>query len=430
MRQLKHDNITELLEFIDTPKYYFIVLELVPGGELFHQIVRLTYFSEDLSRHVILQVAHAIQYLHEEAGVVHRDIKPENLLFYPSKFIPSAVKPVRSDDDEDKEDEGQFVPGVGAGGIGVIKLADFGLSKIIWDAKTMTPCGTVGYTAPEIVNDQRYSKSVDMWALGCVLYTMLCGFPPFYDESIQVLTEKVAKGEYTFLSPWWDDISKEAKDLVSHLLTVNPDRRYTIEEFLTHPWITQTKKPTAPAVDSPLQRPSERLDNKHRTLLDTPPEMPLTPGGRLDKGAVTPAAAMKEAFHVFNTAQRREEESAAGRIRGRTKASGPKRALTKLGENLEEDDEGGDDEDDEDEEDDDEEDDLKAVANQMNRVKLDDKSKPAKSPFPGPMVPSQINVGGCGDKFFELSLETSTLLERRKRTNTTGSNSTVPSTSV
>lgn len=71
----------------------------------------------------------------------------------------------------------------------------------------MTPCGTVGYTAPEIVKDERYSKSVDMWALGCVLYTLLCGFPPFYDESIHVLTEKVAKGYYTFLSPWWDDIS-------------------------------------------------------------------------------------------------------------------------------------------------------------------------------------------------------------------------------
>lgn len=107
----------------------------------------------------------------------------------------------------------------------------------------MTPCGTVGYTAPEIVKDERYSKSVDMWALGCVLYTLLCGFPPFYDESIEVLTEKVAKGQYTFLSPWWDDISKSAKDLITHLLTVDPDKRYTIREFLAHPWI-QASGPT------------------------------------------------------------------------------------------------------------------------------------------------------------------------------------------
>lgn len=109
-----------------------------------------------------------------------------------------------------------------------MKIADFGLSKIIWNEQTNTPAGTIGYTvsslvvlklkfrdtqllsreqAPEIVKDERYSKSVDMWALGCVLYTLLCGFPPFYDESINVLTEKVARGYYTFLSPWWDDIS-------------------------------------------------------------------------------------------------------------------------------------------------------------------------------------------------------------------------------
>lgn len=258
MRQLNHKNIVQLIDFSESSDYYFIVLELIPGGELFHQIVRLTYFSEDLSRHVILQVADAIRYLHEEAGVVHRDIKPENLLFYPCKFIPSKEKKIRKGEDESKEDEGEFTPGVGAGGIGTIKLADFGLSKIIWDSKTMTPCGTVGYTAPEIVKDERYSKSVDMWALGCVLYTILCGFPPFYDESIEVLTEKVARGKYTFLSPWWDEISDGAKDLVSHLLTVDPEKRYTIDEFLAHPWITlgQTEAPRPEQL--PQQQPQQQ----------------------------------------------------------------------------------------------------------------------------------------------------------------------------
>ncbi|KAH3028906.1 MAPK-activated protein kinase Srk1, partial [Aspergillus fumigatus] len=237
MRQLDHPNIVKLIEFSESRQYYYIVLELCPGGELFHQIVRLTYFSEDLSRHVIVQVAKAIEYLHETSGVVHRDIKPENLLFYPIPFVPSKnPRPVQPGDEE-KVDEGEFIPGVGSGGIGTIKIADFGLSKVIWDSQTMTPCGTVGYTAPEIVKDERYSKSVDMWALGCVLYTLLCGFPPFYDESIQVLTEKVARGQYTFLSPWWDDISKSAQDLISHLLTVDPEKRYSIKEFLAHPWI-------------------------------------------------------------------------------------------------------------------------------------------------------------------------------------------------
>lgn len=226
MRGINHPSIVKLLSFFESPEHYFLVLErkycslhstrasllihvfhsVMEGGELFHQIVKLTYFSENLSRHVILQVAHGIRHLHEERGVVHRDIKPENLLFDPIPIAPSK-NPIPRQFEEEKDDEGEFIPGVGGGGIGRVKIADFGLSKVVWDEQTMTPCGTVGYTAPEIVKDERYSKSVDMWALGCVLYTLLCGFPPFYDESITVLTEKVARGHYTFLSPWWDSIS-------------------------------------------------------------------------------------------------------------------------------------------------------------------------------------------------------------------------------
>ena len=176
MRGIDHPSIVKLLAFFESEEHYFLVLELMEGGELFHQIVKLTYFSENLSRHVIVQVAQGIRYLHEERGVVHRDIKPENLLFERIPIIPSK-DPIQRPYDEEKEDEGEFQAGVGGGGIGRVKIADFGLSKIVWDEQTMTPCGTVGYTAPEIVKDERYSKSVDMWALGCVLYTLLCGFP-------------------------------------------------------------------------------------------------------------------------------------------------------------------------------------------------------------------------------------------------------------
>ncbi|KAF3039734.1 hypothetical protein E8E12_006222 [Didymella heteroderae] len=306
MRQLDHPNIVKLIDFSESRQYYYIVLELCPGGELFHQIVRLTYFSEDLSRHTIIQVAKALQYLHEEAGVVHRDIKPENLLFYPTPFIPTRNPKPRGPDDEDKADEGEFVKGKGAGGIGVIKIADFGLSKVIWDSQTMTPCGTVGYTAPEIVKDERYSKSVDMWALGCVLYTLLCGFPPFYDESIQTLTEKVARGQYTFLSPWWDDISKSAQDLVSHLLTVDPEKRYDINQFLNHPWIREADEPTYSALDAPpLATPAaSRMDPKMQqqyAYLESPG------AGRRDfrsPGAVN----LREVFDVGYAVHRQEEE--------------------------------------------------------------------------------------------------------------------------
>ncbi|KAK9369108.1 kinase-like domain-containing protein [Lipomyces kononenkoae] len=301
LRQIDHPNIVSLIDFFESDSYYYIIMELLPGGELFHQIVRLTYFSEDLARHVIVQVAQALKYLHEELGIVHRDIKPENILFYPIPFIPSKDIKLRPGD-EDKADEGEFIPGVGGGGIGRIKIADFGLSKVVWDSQTMTPCGTVGYTAPEIVKDERYSKSVDMWALGCVLYTLLCGFPPFYDESIQSLTEKVARGQYTFLSPWWDPISKCAKDLVSHLLTVDPERRYTVEEFLNHPWITQSNAPTVPAFDAPptevgIGMPSPMVMD----ILETP---------RARDNQSPAVNTLKEAFDISYAVHRMEEERA------------------------------------------------------------------------------------------------------------------------
>lgn len=184
----------------------------------------------------------------------------------------------------------------------------------------MTPCGTVGYTAPEIVKDERYSKSVDMWALGCVLYTLLCGFPPFYDESIQVLTEKVARGQYTFLSPWWDEISKPAQDLVSHLLTVDPDQRYTIQQFLDHPWIKQSAEETHAAADAPpLATPLYTRQKEYGfdargenslTAANLPAHLLETPGAggkRMDfrsPGAVN----LREVFDVSYAVHRQEEE--------------------------------------------------------------------------------------------------------------------------
>ena len=207
---------------------------------------------------------------------------------------------------------------MGSGGIGIIKIADFGLSKVIYDDQTMTPCGTVGYTAPEIVKDERYSKSVDMWALGCVLYTLLCGFPPFYDESIQVLTEKVARGQYTFLSPWWDEISKPAQDLVSHLLTVDPDKRYDIQQFLNHPWITKSNEQTHAAADAPpLATPLWTRQQEYglgapegRTPEALPTQLLETPGaGQRRQDFRSPGVVnLREVFDVSYAVHRQEEE--------------------------------------------------------------------------------------------------------------------------
>ncbi|KAL1923717.1 uncharacterized protein VTP21DRAFT_8697 [Calcarisporiella thermophila] len=318
MRATNHPSIVKFYGFRETYDYYFLFLELIEGGEIFNRIVELTYFSEELSRHVIIQVASAIKYLHQDIGVVHRDIKPENLLFeaipiFPLKSRPPYAKKV-------KEDEGEFVPGVGGGGIGRVKLADFGLSKVIWEDNAKTPCGTVGYAAPEIVRDQHYGKSVDMWALGCVLYTMLCGFPPFFDQCVRRLTEKVARGEYSFLSPWWDDISTSAKDLVSHLLCVDPENRYNIDEFFEHPWIRNPPIKTYKKNDrSPRKKkydhlfdlyiPSPPLDDRSSKASNRYKSANCGTGGTDQQHYMSPGlTSLKEAFEVSYAWHRKNEE--------------------------------------------------------------------------------------------------------------------------
>lgn len=167
------------------------------------------------------------------------DIKPENILLGPSTSAQTPMeekKPTTPGNDIDRE-EAVSIAKVGSNDIGVVKIADFGLSKIICGFPTMTPCGTVGWAAPELLKEHNYTTSVDMWGIGCLLFTMLAGFPPFYDENLKVMTRKVMKGEYSFSSPNWDKISDNAKDLVSRLLEINPEKRLNIKECLAHPWI-------------------------------------------------------------------------------------------------------------------------------------------------------------------------------------------------
>ncbi|KAI5455865.1 kinase-like domain-containing protein [Mariannaea sp. PMI_226] len=182
LRQLDNPNI-KFIDFSASRQFYYLVLELAPGGELFHQILGLKYFSEDLSRHIILLVARALKYL---CG----DVKLENILFSPIPFIPSKHQRPLQPYDENKVDQREFITGVGSGCIGQIKIADFGLSKMVHN-ETMTSCSTVGYAAPEIIKGEPCSRSVDIWALGCVLYTLLCFFPPFGAADKKDFTKKL-----------------------------------------------------------------------------------------------------------------------------------------------------------------------------------------------------------------------------------------------
>jgi serine/threonine protein kinase len=172
-------------------------------------------------------------------------------------LLPSKIPKRPHPGEENKLDEGDFVAGVGSGGIGTVKLADFGLSKMIMGDLAATPCGTMGYAAPEIVDDQKYSTGVDMWALGCVLFALLVGYPPFYDPNIKLLMKRVSKGQFAFDSPWWDNISEAVKDLIRNLLTVEPTKRYTIKEFMAHPWIQQGAHESAPQESKQTEQQSE-----------------------------------------------------------------------------------------------------------------------------------------------------------------------------
>uniref|UniRef100_A0A3B4BDK3 Calcium/calmodulin-dependent protein kinase type IV n=1 Tax=Periophthalmus magnuspinnatus TaxID=409849 RepID=A0A3B4BDK3_9GOBI len=206
--RLSHPNIIELKEIFETDTDIALVLELVTGGELFDRIVERGYYSERDAAHVIKQILEAVAYLHEN-GVVHRDLKPENLLY---------------------ADLSLDAP---------LKIADFGLSKIIDDQVTMkTVCGTPGYCAPEILRGNAYGPEVDMWSVGVILYILLCGFEPFFDpRGDQYMYSRILNCDYEFVSPWWDEVSLNAKDLVSKLIVLDPHKRLSVREALQHPWV-------------------------------------------------------------------------------------------------------------------------------------------------------------------------------------------------
>uniref|UniRef100_A0A8C7L0L6 calcium/calmodulin-dependent protein kinase n=1 Tax=Oncorhynchus kisutch TaxID=8019 RepID=A0A8C7L0L6_ONCKI len=193
-RLLKHSNIGE----------FFLT-----GGELFEDIVAREYYSEADASHCIQQILEAVLHCHQ-MGVVHRDLKPENLLLA-SKSKGAAVK-----------------------------LADFGLAIEVEGEQQawFGFAGTPGYLSPEVLRKDPYGKAVDLWACGVILYILLVGYPPFWDEDQHRLYQQIKAGAYDFPSPEWDTVTPEAKDLINKMLTINPAKRITASEVLKHPWIS------------------------------------------------------------------------------------------------------------------------------------------------------------------------------------------------
>ncbi|CAG9333437.1 unnamed protein product [Blepharisma stoltei] len=200
LKLIRHPNIIQLYEIIETPKQLFLIMEYASGGELFDYIVEHTRVEEREACKFFQQIISGVEYIHK-LGVVHRDLKPENLLL-----------------DENKN----------------IKIVDFGLSNTYKpDELLKTACGSPCYAAPEMIQGKNYAGSrVDLWSCGVILYALLAGYLPFEDPDTGKLYKKILSCSYE--CPEW--ISEKGKDIISKILNTDPETRYTIQDIRNHPW--------------------------------------------------------------------------------------------------------------------------------------------------------------------------------------------------
>lgn len=207
LQMMDHDNIIRLYDTYDVSSHVYLVTELMSGGELFDRIVKNVYYNEGEARDVCKILFDTVAYCHERK-IAHRDLKPRNLLL---KSI-----------DNDYE----------------ITIADFGLAKIAEsDNSLITECGTILYVSPENVIGLPYGTKTDVWSMGVIMYILLCGYPPFFTNDKVPLKDLIIRGQYKFHNKYWSNISDDAKDLISSLLTVNPDKRISAADASKSRWI-------------------------------------------------------------------------------------------------------------------------------------------------------------------------------------------------
>jgi len=209
LQRLKHPHIVKFVDWFESRDKYYIVTELATGGELFDRICEQGKFTEKDASQTIKQVLGAVDYLHKN-NVVHRDLKPENLLY--------LTKASNSD----------------------LVLADFGIAKMLdtKDEVLTTMAGSFGYAAPEVMLKHGHGKAVDMWSLGVITYTLLCGYSPFRSENLQDLIDECSNAQVVFHDRYWKDVSDDAKDFILKLLQPKPEDRWSSERTLSHPWLS------------------------------------------------------------------------------------------------------------------------------------------------------------------------------------------------
>ncbi|XP_052320677.1 serine/threonine-protein kinase DCLK2-like isoform X1 [Oncorhynchus keta] len=241
LRRVKHPNIIQLIDEVDTPTELYLVMELVKGGDLFDAITSSTKYTERDASVMVFNLAGALKYLHS-MNIVHRDIKPENLLVC------------------------EYLDGTKS-----LKLGDFGLATVV-EGPLHTVCGTPTYVAPEIIAEAGYGLKVDIWATGVITYILLCGFPPFRSEDNlqEDLFDQILVGRLDFPSPYWDNVTDSAKELIGQMLQVNVEARYTAQDILSHPWVTD---------DNMENNMKMEVSGKLRTHFNTAPKPSTTTAG-------------------------------------------------------------------------------------------------------------------------------------------------------
>lgn len=213
MNHLDHPNLVKAVDFFEEENYFYIVMELMAGGDVFDRIIETNNYTEKDARDLAKVLLEAVDYMHRHQ-VAHRDIKPQNI-FLESKNSHSAIK-----------------------------VGDFGFAKRVYTPKSLTSrCGTPSYVAPEILKNQPYDQTCDMWSVGVVLYVTLCGYTPFMEENQEKMFERIQLGDWKFDKKDWAHVSEEAKDLIKHLMNTNVDKRMTAARALKSKWIsTMTDK--------------------------------------------------------------------------------------------------------------------------------------------------------------------------------------------
>ncbi|PHH73960.1 hypothetical protein CDD80_3444 [Ophiocordyceps camponoti-rufipedis] len=209
LQRLRHEHIVKFIDWFESRDKFYIVTQLATGGELFDRICDQGKFTEMDASQTIKQVLSAVNYLHDN-NVVHRDLKPENLLY------------VTQEADSD------------------LVLADFGIAKTLDSSEETlkTMAGSFGYAAPEVMEQKGHGKPVDMWSLGVITYTLLCGYSPFRSENLRDLLRECTSSPVVFHDRYWKDVSPDAKDFITRLIVPDPAERWTSEQALGHIWLT------------------------------------------------------------------------------------------------------------------------------------------------------------------------------------------------